>query len=371
MKLSILGTRGIPAAHGGFETFAERLALFLVEKGWQVVVYCQEEGNGPTRTSQWRGVDLVHIPVPGNGALSTIRFDLKTVLHAVRQQGLFLTLGYNTAIFNVLQRFYGQTNLINMDGIEWKRQKWGALPRAWFWTNERIGCMTGNHLIADHPEILTHLATRARRDKITMIPYGADQVNEADAALLAPYGLTSGGFSVIIARPEPENSFLQMVRAFSAKRRDHKLVVLGKFDVAHNAYHRDVQQAASDEVLFPGAIYDADIVKALRFHSRLYLHGHQVGGTNPSLVEALGAGCAVLAHDNAYNRWVAGAGAAYFADESSCAQQLDRLLQGQEPLQQMKDASLARYHEQFTWDRVLQDYETLLARFHPQTGASR
>lgn len=364
-KLSILGIRGIPACHGGFETFAEKLSLFLVAQGWKVTVYCQEDEGGPRGESTWQGVRRIHIPVRQQGAAGTVIFDWKSVVHALGEDGLFLTLGYNTAVFNALQRLKGQVNIINMDGIEWRRDKWGAIAKAWFWLNERAGCWVGSHLIADHPDIKAHLATRVTADKISMIPYGGDEVRGADTGLLQAYGIVPGAFSVIIARPEPENSFLEMVRAFSQKRRDHRLVVLGQFTPQSNDFHRRVMAAASDEVIFPGAIYDAPVVQALRFHCRFYLHGHRVGGTNPSLVEALGAGCAVIAHDNEFNRWVAGACAAYFADETACGRLFDELLNDRDAIERMQAASRSRFSERFTWPRILGEYEELLTRWHP------
>ncbi|TBW02256.1 glycosyltransferase family 1 protein [Azotobacter chroococcum] len=363
--LHILGVRGIPAQHGGFETFAEKLSLFLLAQGWQVTVYCQEEGNGPTWESTWQGVRRIHIPIGYSGAAATVIFDWKATWCALSERGLFLTLGYNTAIFNLLQRLVGQVNIINMDGIEWRRDKWGGIAKIWFWLNERAGCWIGNHLIADHPKIKEHLATRVRTDKISMIPYGGDEVTNAEVDLLAPYTIEPGHFSVIIARPEPENSVLEMVRAFSQTRRNHKLVVLGNFKPESNSFHRQVMISASDEVLFPGAIYEASIVQALRFFSRFYLHGHRVGGTNPSLVEALGAGCAVIAQDNHFNRWVAGSEAAYFKDESACAGLFDRLLHDDATVEHMKTASRARFQERFTWPQVLHEYEELLTRWYP------
>jgi glycosyltransferase involved in cell wall biosynthesis len=366
-KLSILGIRGIPAQHGGFETFAEKLCLYLVEKGWQVTVYCQEDGDGARWESEWRGVKRIHIPIQREGAAGTVIFDWRATCDALSKDGLFLTLGYNTAIFNLMQRVKGQVNVINMDGIEWRREKWGLIAKTWFWLNERAGCWVGNHLVADHPKIKEHLATRVSAEKITMIPYGGDEVSAADASLLEPYGLQSGCFSVVIARPEPENSFLEMVRAFSCKPRDHKLVVLGNFTPNNNSYHRQVMDAASSEVLFPGAIYDAPVVQALRFFSRFYLHGHRVGGTNPSLVEGLGAGCAVIAHDNHFNRWVAGSDAAYFSDEATCAALFDRLLADDEAVVRMKAASRELFTKRFTWGRILSEYEELLTRWHPKS----
>lgn len=368
-KIFILGTRGIPAQHGGFETFAENLSLFLTKRGWKVAVYCQEDNPDPAE-SIWHGIHRIHIPTRIQGGLGTIIFDLKATLHALSQEGLFLTLGYNTAIFNVLQRIKGQTNVINMDGIEWRRDKWGVVARTWFWLNERIGCWVGNHLVADHPRIKDHLATRVSAGKITMIPYGGDEVLEADVSLLHPYNLEAGRYSIIIARPEPENSFLEMVRAFSSKHRDHKLVVLGNFDPSQNRYHRQVMNAASGEVVFPGAIYDAPIVQALRFYSRFYVHGHRVGGTNPSLVEALGAGCAVIAHDNHFNRWVAGDDAAYFANETACSMLFDELLLDDVRLETMRAASRREFQARFTWEHILSQYEALLTQWYPKSKES-
>lgn len=366
-KLHILGSRGIPARHGGFETFAEKIAFYFIKRGWEVTVYCQEEGAAGPFESHWDGVKLKHIRSIGGGALGTISFDLKANLDALSERGVFLTLGYNTALFNILQRFAGQVNVINMDGIEWRRDKWGIVAKSWFWLNERAGCWIGSHLVADHPRIKDHLATRVSTNKITMIPYGGDEILSADAGLLSAYGIEQGEFSVIIARPEPENSFLEMVRAFSSKQRTHKLLVLGNFNPDHNAFHSAVMRVASEEVIFPGAIYEAPVVQALRFYCRFYLHGHRVGGTNPSLVEAMGAGCAVIAHDNHFNRWVAGPEAAYFKDEAECASLFDRLLADEAAIQRMKAASRARFYERFTWDQVLSEYEELLTRWYPKT----
>ena len=369
-KLNILGIRGLPAQHGGFESFAEKLSIFLSARNWQVTVYCQEEGDGSITESNWHGIRRIHIPVNRGGALGTVIFDWKATRHALTQEGLFLTLGYNTAIFNSIQRLKGQINLINMDGIEWRRDKWGIIAKTWFWLNERAGCLIGNHLVADHPKIKSHLETRVNTDKITMIPYGGDIVTNADSNLLMPYGVKPGKYSIIIARPEPENSFLEMVRAFSLTQRNHTLVVLGNFTPDSNDFHRKVIDAASAEVIFPGAIYETAVVQALRFYSRFYLHGHRVGGTNPSLVEAMGVGCAVIAHDNHFNRWVAGPDAAYFKDESDCATQFDHLLIDDVAITKMKAASSLRFHERFTWDQVLREYEELLTLWHPKSKKS-
>ena len=361
--LRILGIRGVPAAHGGFETFAEHLSLYLVEKGWRVIVYCQEDGDGKTYEDTWRGVVRVNIPVSQSGPMGTVVFDWKSTAHAAKHNDLCLTLGYNTATFCILLKLRGIANVINMDGIEWSRMKWGRLAKLWFWVNDWIGCWVGTHLVADHPEILNHLATRVRRKKITMIPYGADPVYPDKVIPVEDlnYELKAGKFLTVIARPEPENSILEIVKGFSVKRRGIKLVVLGNYD-SNNSYHNAIKRSASSEVIFVGAIYDKSIVQALRVHSAGYIHGHQVGGTNPSLVEALGAGNAVIAHDNKFNRWVAGKGAVYFKNANDFAVCIDILMNDLKELENLRKEALLRFESKFTWSNILNQYEELLEK---------
>ena len=355
----------MPAAHGGFETFADYLARFLVARGWAVTVYCQEIGRGAIVEDSWEGVRRVRIPVSRDGSVGSILFDWQAVRHASQSKELCLTLGYNTAVFCAMLRLSGIVNLINMDGIEWKRAKWSPPARAWLYANDWAGCLLGNHLIADHPEIKAHLTSRVKAEKITVIPYGADDVQTTDPAPLAELNLEPGQFLTLIARAEPENSVLEAVTAFSRRPRGLQLVVLGHY-VDSNPYHRAVKAAASAEVRFVGAIYDKTLLKILRCHCAAYIHGHQVGGTNPSLVEAMGAGNPVLAHDNHFNRWVAGSGARYFASVDACAAELDAMLADPAILQAMSAASRERFHAEFQWPAVLGRYEELLLEYLPQ-----
>lgn len=358
-RVRILGTRGIPARHGGFETFAEQLSRYLVERGWEVIVYCQDDEGHVLREDTWEGVRRIHVPTRRLGAWGTIEFDWHAIAHARRERGLVLTLGYNTAAFGL--RYLGRSlpHLINMDGLEYARAKWSWPQRAWLFLNERAGCYLGHRLIADHPEIAAHLATRVSAAKIVTIPYGAKAIEQAEVSVLERWGLAPQGYALVVARPEPENSVLEIVRAFSRAPRNCRLVVLGKYDPDH-PYHAAVRSAASSEVLFPGAIYEPEIVAALRFFARLYVHGHTVGGTNPSLVEALGAGSPVLAHDNRFNRWVAGPEAAYFGSEAEGATAFAALLEDAARLELMQAASRREHAARFTWERVLGSYEELL-----------
>jgi glycosyltransferase involved in cell wall biosynthesis len=361
----ILGTRGIPARHGGFESFTEPLALDLVERGWDVAVYCQAPHGTGFREETWRGVRLVHIPARGSASVASVAFDFKSTLHAARSRELALVMGYNTALFSAWYRLKGIPSLMNMDGLDLLRPKWRPPVRQFFQLNERLGCILPDQLIADHPAIAEYLATRVPERKITMIPYGSNSVRGADPRIVEGYGLLPGRYCLVVCRPESGHSLEEVVRAFSRRERSVKLVILGGYDPDGNEFHRRVVSLASREVVFPGAIYDKPVVEALRFHAMLYIHGHCFGGTNPSLVEALGAGSPVLARDNKYNRWVAGPAARFFGDEEELARELDRLLEDGAERGRMAEASRRRHAEEFAWEKSLERYESLLLRWLP------
>jgi len=247
-----------------------------------------------------------------------------------------------------------------MDGIEWQRKKWALPVRIWFFINEVVGCRLADHLVADHPEIKTHLIGKASSEKITTIAYGADEILGATEELITRFGVLPQQYALVIARAEPENSILEIVKAFSIVPRGIKLVILGKFDPDMNPYHAEIVKVASDEVFLLGAIYEKSIVDALRLYCRFYIHGHTAGGTNPSLVEAMGAGAAVLAQANIFNQWVAGTGALYFEVEEDCAVSINRLLTDELILASMREWSRSRFKSEYTWQGILAKYESLL-----------
>lgn len=363
-QLNILGIRGLPAAHGGFETFAGRLAPYLRDKGWRVNVYCQLEpdGNGVLTsdfTDEWEGIQRTHLGTRHNGSAGSMTFDWRCILDVQSKPGIDLVLGYNTAVFSVISRIRGRRVVMNMDGVEWKRAKWSLPIKAWFYLNEFIGANISSVPIADHPEIARHLRRHLCTRAVT-IPYGADTIDVAPDAPIAALGLVPQGYITSIARIEPENSILEIVQAFSARPRNVKMFVLGKFEPENN-YHRSVMAAASSDVVFPGAIYDQEVVSALRFYALAYVHGHQVGGTNPSLVEALGAGSAVIAHDNPFNRWVAGPDQFYFKGRQELERLFDEVLDPAK-ISKAKIMARKRHAEYFTINRINRQYEDLLLK---------
>jgi len=361
----ITGIRGVPAEHGGFETFAEKLALYLISQKWTVYVFCQKIGNESFATSTWNGIKCINVQTKNSGSLSTILFDLKSIIYSLRyKDSVILTLGYNTAIFNIILFIFRRKNIINMDGIEWKRRRWGFLVKAWFFLNEQLAKIFSSHMIADHPEIKKHLnKPNLFNKKITYIPYGADFINiSPETDLLFKYGVTRNKYAILIARPVPENSILEIVRVFSNKRRNISLLILGNFSPT-NPYHQLTLDSASDQIIFAGAVYDKKIVNALRFHALFYVHGHTVGGTNPALVEALGAGQAIIAHDNKFNRYVAKSAALYFDDEKSLDNIFDKLINNKKLINKLRMNAKRQFLDNYQWDTIFDQYEKLLLKY--------
>lgn len=372
--LRILGTRGIPGRHGGFETFATQLALYLAPRGWDVSVYCQVdlEPDAPEAVSVewkediWNNIRRIHVPTGGDGPRAAVLYDWKCVRHASQTEGAILTLGYNTAIFSVLYGGKTGEHIMNMDGIEWRRAKWPLPVKCWFFLNELAGCLLADHLIADNPHIKQHLQRWVPEHKITMLPYTGDSDGEVSLSevecipILRDIGLQPGRFALLIARPEPENSVYELVEAYARRHRGMPLIVLGHYQPELRSYHRKVLGAANSEVIFVGAIYNKTVLLALRHHAALYLHGHTVGGTNPSLVEALAAGTPTLAHGNVFNRWVAADGAAYFTNWREADACLDQLLTSARQRSALSASAKRRFAEAFTSDIVLGGYEAML-----------
>ena len=358
-KLLILGTRGIPERNGVLETFAKRLALYLTRRGWRVTVYCQGKEE-KLAYSIWQGIHLVHIPVPKDNSFWSVLFDFKATLHAARQEGIILTFGCNTAVFSLLYRLKNRVNMTNVNGMEWWKTKWNALEKSWLYANERCAALFSNYLIAANPIVKSYLRDEVRANQpIFTITHSAKAITQADEALLKKYNLLPQKYCLLNATLEPENSILEIVSAFSQQKRNIQLVVIGKYMPHKNAYHRKVLASASDEVRFVGGISDLQVLQSLQYYPCLYFHGHQLGGNNTSLIEAMSAGNPILAHNNYFNLWIAGNDAVYFENTADCATKLAQLLKDRPRLQMMGKNSLDRYYKEYADDKDLKDYEEI------------
>jgi glycosyltransferase involved in cell wall biosynthesis len=349
----IAGTRGIPNRYGGFERLVEVLAPNLVERGHDVTVFC--ESSTEQECDLWRGVRRCHVVSRARGPLRTLQYDFSSVLQIPRHS-VVLLFGYGTALFQLRLRALRIPHAVNMDGIEWQRAKWGPFARVWLRLNEYIAAKASDVLISDHPEIQKILARRLGVDS-RMIAYGAYQGPRSEVQGGHPAEHYLGRpFFLVIARPEPENQVHVVLEAYRASKSAIPLLIIGDFD--STTYGRTLK-AQNPGVDFAGPVYDAAVLDRLRSGSTLYLHGHSVGGTNPSLIEAMAAGAPIAAHDNVFNRWVAGDSAIYFTDSADLSGHLAN--PPAEPLRsELSRAAVAASATRFNWDHVLDAYAGLV-----------
>lgn len=353
--VAIIGVRGIPNRYGGFERLVEVLAPHLAQTGRRVRVFCEADEAG-ARTDLWHGVERHFIPRRFDGARGTIAYDLDS-FRAVAPGSVALIFGYGTALFQSLLRDRGVPHCVNMDGIEWARAKWGPRARLWLRLNERIAARLADQLIADHPQIQRSIADRLGTMS-HMIAYGVSFVNPADPVPQHPLldSCSAAGFHLVIARPEPENQIRLILEGWTAAGKGLPLVIIGDFSATD--YGRALI-ADFPDAHFVGPVYDTAVLNALRGRAATYLHGHSVGGTNPSLIEAMAAGGLVVAHDNPFNRWVLGAGGLYFSDAPSLATILADVPTGAARAA-MIEAAAARCRADFLWPHILAEYTAIV-----------
>jgi glycosyltransferase involved in cell wall biosynthesis len=356
----IVGVRGIPNRYSGFERFVEVLAPYLVRRGHDVTVLCEGSARAINCAQQdlWQGVRRRFIRVgTRRNPLSTVLYDLRSFLY-VRRGAVVLAFGYGTALFQLCLLARGVPHAVNMDGIEWRRAKWGRFARAWLRANEFIATRLATELVADHPEIQREILDRLSRPS-HMIPYGVScQVSgSVGKSTESSVGrIADRQFHLVLARPEPENQIHILLMAYRASSRACSLIVVGDFSSTSygRALIRDFPEAN-----FVGPIYDHDALNDLRVRSSLYLHGHSVGGTNPSLIEAMAAGAVVVAHDNPYNRWVLGDGGLYFSGVDDLVTLLDEHY-GPDVRAKYRERARAICLQRFTWEEVLGKYEAIV-----------
>ena len=363
LRIAILGTRGIPASYGGFETFAEQLAIRLVGRGHQVTVYAEGHGSSAEADFFHQGVSVRYRRRPAWGAASVLAYDCACLWDARRGYDLVYMLGYGAAWACWWPRVFGVPVWINVDGLEWARSKWGGGARAYLRSMEWVASRVATRVIADAKAIGQRFReVYPKGAPCSYIAYGAELVQDADVdpSLLAAWGLEPYRYMLVVARPEPENHILEIIQGYLLHGGDWPLVVVGNVTGA-TAYERRLLQLAGEKVRFVGGIYDAQQLKSLRVHAACYLHGHSVGGTNPSLLEALACGNWVVAHDNPFNREVARQSAEYFHTPEQLAQCLDRwvrIADAERPQRSRHARQVVAEH--YTWDRIVDAYEALM-----------
>jgi glycosyltransferase involved in cell wall biosynthesis len=360
MRLAILGTRGIPASYGGFETFAEELSTRLVARGHDVTVYCRPQ-YVPAELRTHRGVHLMTLPTIRHKYLDTVVHTALSVLHTTGcSYDVALVCNAANAFATLWPRVIGMRVALNVDGIERRRRKWSAFGRGWYRASEWLATILPNSVITDAEVIQRYYAERYGAAS-TFIPYGCTPGRTAGQDALRQFGLTADGYFLYVSRLEPENNALAVIRAFEATRLDQRLVVVGDAPYARE-YIRQLREAAGPRVLFTGGVYGKGY-RELQCHALAYIHATEVGGTHPALVEAMGFGNCVLSHEAPENREVT-AGTALFFDAhetTTLTALLERVAADPVLVAGRRSAAAARATATYSWERVTDQYERVLA----------
>jgi len=368
MRLAILGTRGIPARYGGFETFAEKLAIGLCERGFDVTVFCEFVESSAPETFQ--GVRLRYIPTLSVGPLQTILYDLRCLWAARGEYDFVYMLGYGAAPFCLIPRLWGTEMWINPDGLEWARAKWGLVAKTYFRLMEWTSLRVANRIIADAEAIASSLSSRhGKLRSCTVIPYGCEVIDVPPRPEpLSEWSLAPQDYYLIVCRLEPENHVLEILKAFQRSHSNKQLLVVGNY-LNGTSYVSQLRTVKDPRIRMIGTVYDPGKLTCLRYHSFAYMHGHSVGGTNPSLLEAMGCGNLIFAHDNPFNRETIGLCGLFFKNIHELTQLIDWADEGDVKLLQLKEASKSRARDHFSWSDIVSSYVGLLKR-EPDTTIS-
>jgi glycosyltransferase involved in cell wall biosynthesis len=358
-KIAILGTRGLPASYGGFETFADEISHRLVEQGFEVTVFC--EASQEVQPAKYGEVNLKYAPARKLGPLTTIAYDLASLWRARKGFDVVYMLGYGASIFCFLPRLWGTDVWINMDGLEWRRRKWNFLARFYLHLMEGIATRMPTRIVADARAIRSDLKERYTIHKpCDVIPYGCTVLTEApDTDALTQRGLTAAEYYLVVCRFEPENHVAEIIDGFLSAHSSRTLVLIGN-DKASTPYVTELRKRKDPKVQFIGPLYDRRQLRSLRFHCRAFFHGYSVGGTPLSLLEAMGCSNLVVAHDNKFNREVLGNGALYFGSPDDLSQIIQEIESKAIDEQSLKEKTKFRALEFYNWPLITAAYADLL-----------
>jgi len=364
LKIIILGTRGVPNNHGGFEQFAEYFSLYMVNKGHDVSVF--NTHSHPYQLKEWNGVKIIHKKDPENsiGTVGQFIYDLNCILHCRKEHfDVILQLGYTSS--SVWSKLMPKTSLIitNMDGLEWKRSKYKKPVRIFLKFAESLAIHNSDFLISDSLGIQKYIKDTYSKES-TYIAYGADVFSNPCKTVLDKYDVTAGKYNMLIARLEPENNIEVILDGVSSAKTKNIFLVIGKFDT--NKFGRYLKEKYKNHkhIKFLGGVYNLDHLNNLRFYSKLYFHGHSVGGTNPSLLEAMASGAFIVANDNIFNKSILKYNALYF----KCKEEVTSIIDDASVYDIHKETfnilNLKQIKTSFSWDLINRQYETfLLSKF--------
>lgn len=357
MKIGILGTRGIPNAYGGFEQFAEHLSIGLHERGHEVFVYNSNLHH--YKENEWKNVRIVHCRDLENrlGTTGQFIYDLNCIRDARKRDfDILLHLGYTSdSLWH--QLWPGKAiNIVNMDGLEWKRSKYNKFTQHFLKWAESLAARNARTMIADSPDMQKYLLNTYGK-KPVYIPYGADVFSNPDVSTLEKYDLQPYQYFLLISRMEPENNIEMIIKGHLASNHPYPLFIIGTIT---NKFGRHITSTYKNAALkFSDAIYDQAELDNLRYYCSLYFHGHSVGGTNPSLLEAMACGCRIAAHDNQFNKAVLQNETDYFPSESDVTRIINT---PKDPslINQWKKINIERIRTIYNREKIVDEYENLM-----------
>jgi glycosyltransferase involved in cell wall biosynthesis len=362
-RVAVIGTRGYPSYYGGFETAVRKLAPFLSKRGWEVVVYGRDGSTKENDPDRDVSVQTVTTRGLESKSLSTLSYGFTATLDALRRRpDVALVMNVANGYFLPLLKLRGIRTLVNVDGIEWDRAKWGRLAKWVFKTGAWFTARFADDLVFDSKEIERRWSSEFKRTG-TFIPYGGDRV----PSLPVPDGLVHRGYLLAVARFVPENTIPAFLDAAPTLAEHFPVVIVGSSGYGGELDERVAELAAENSnVIWMGHLSDDQKLHALWQHAGVYFHGHSVGGTNPTLVQAMAAGSPIVARDTVYNREVLG-DSGKFVDPNSASirEGIMALMSDESERDQQGEALLARSRDQYTWESVCDDYGAALEALLP------
>lgn len=359
MKIGIIGTRGIPNNYGGFEQLAQCLALGLQKLGHEIYVY--NSHTHPYKEKKWQGVNIIHQYDPEYllGAAGQFIYDFNCILNARNKSlDIILNLGYTSS--SIWLNLFPKKSLVitNMDGLEWKRTKYNKRTQTFLKYAEKLAVKNSDILVADSRFIQSYIDAKYAVSP-AFIAYGAELFNNPDVLVLGQYKVKPFEYNMIVARMEPENNIEMILDAINTSGSLETFFVVGNTKNKFGTYLK-TKFKSNKAIVFTEAIYDSGILNNLRYYSKLYFHGHSVGGTNPSLLEAMGCQAFIVAHDNEFNRSVLGNDTFYFKSVEDILKLMKTCDRSSENSKLKIRNNYERIAENYSWDKITKEYEHLM-----------
>jgi len=358
MRIGLLGCRGIPNYYGGFEQFAEYLSVGLAEVGHEVVVY--NSHTHPYQGKEYKGVEIRHIYDPENkiGTAGQFVYDFLSIRDSRKQKfDIILQLGYTSS--TVFSWYFPKSAVLitNMDGLEWSRSKYSKKVQKFLEYAESLGVRKSDYLVADSLGIQEYLQSKYGAES-TYIPYGAHAVKHFDEQVLNEFGLDKYQYNMLIARLEPENNIEMILDGITASSVQLPFLVIGKHETGFGEYLK--KKFTDPRIRFVGAVYDMEKLNTLRGFSNLYFHGHSVGGTNPSLLEAMASNALICANDNKFNSTILEEDAFYFSSPEDVTKLSETIRK--EEYGVFTANNMKKIETVYTWANIVDSYEKLFQK---------